>query len=340
MLTIHQHLDLAPYTTFGISVLAELAIEVHTLEEAKEAIDYINGLQKPMFILGGGSNMLLTKAPEGVVLINKMEGMEIVEEGDKDAIVKVGGGVNWHSFVLDSLEKGLFGLENLSLIPGTVGAAPIQNIGAYGVEQKEAFVKLEAVSLKDASLQVFEAEDCKFGYRDSIFKGEQKGKMLIAFVYYKLSKHPKINSSYGAISTILNERGIVEPSPKDISNAVIEIRRSKLPDPKIIGNAGSFFKNPVVPAALVEQLKSKFPKMPYYPTDDPDMLKVPAGWLIEKAGWKGYRKGNVGVHSKQALVLVNHGGATGQEIYDLSKEILESVEDTFGILLEREVNIF
>lgn len=273
-------------------------------------------------------------------LVIKLEllGMSLEQEAGEDVLVSSGAGEVWHDFVLYTLDNGWYGLENLSLIPGSVGASPIQNIGAYGVELKDHLEYLEALNKETLQLETFTKEDCHFGYRESIFKGALKGKYIITRVIYRLSKNGKINSSYGAISQQLETMGITDPTPKDISNAVIAIRRSKLPDPKEIGNSGSFFKNPIVPNDLFEILQKDYDDIPSYPVDE-TQVKIPAGWLIEKAGWKGKRFGSHGVHPHQALVLVNYGGATGEEIYALSSDIISSIEKKFGITLEREVNI-
>jgi UDP-N-acetylmuramate dehydrogenase len=282
--------------------------------------------------------MLLTKNIEGWVLKNEIAGIEKVNEDDEFIYVKAGGGENWHKFVLHCIEHERAGLENLSLIPGNVGASPMQNIGAYGVEIKDVFHELSAFHVKDHSLHTFTLAECGFGYRESVFKTKYKGQFVILDVTYRLRKKPVFNTSYGAIEEELTKMGVKELSIRAISDAVISIRSSKLPDPAQIGNAGSFFKNPSIPSPQYEALKQQFPSIIGYPNAN-GTVKLAAGWLIEQCGWKGYRKGDAGVHAKQALVLVNYGNATGAEIYQLSSEIMKSVEERFGVLLEREVNM-
>jgi UDP-N-acetylmuramate dehydrogenase len=271
-------------------------------------------------------------------LKNQIKGIEIVKEDNEHVYVKVGAGENWHSFVMFCVENNYAGVENLSLIPGNVGASPMQNIGAYGVEIKDVFHQLEAVHIKDKSVKRFDLVECEFGYRESVFKRKYKNQFVITSVTYRLNKIPKFNTSYGAINQELEKMGVKELSIQAISHAVINIRSSKLPDPKEIGNAGSFFKNPQIPKSQFLKLKEQFSDMPSFPVDD-QYIKVPAGWLIEQCGWKGYRKGDAGCYSKQALVLVNYGHAKGEEILQLSKHIIESVRKKFGVELEREVNI-
>lgn len=280
--------------------------------------------------------MLFTRNPEGLVVLNKIKGTEVLEENTDEVLVKVGGGTTWHDFVLYTIAQGWGGLENLSLIPGTTGAAPMQNIGAYGVEIKDTFHALEAVNRADGSLRTFKTNDCQFGYRSSVFKTSERDKWVISSVTFRLNKNPRFNTSYGAIQETLEARGTTTLSLQAVSDAVVHIRQSKLPDPKQIGNAGSFFKNPVIEEAHFNKLKQEFPAIPSYPQEDG--IKVPAGWLIEQCGWKGHRRGQVGVHDKQALVLVNHGGAQGSEIKKLSEDIQASVKEKFGIELEAEVN--
>ena len=293
-------------------------------------------LKKKLF-LGGGSNILLMNDFDGLVLKNEIKGLEVVLENEEKSILQVGGGEIWHDFVLQTLERNLSGIENLSLIPGTVGAAPMQNIGAYGVEIKDVFVALEALNLQTFEVEVFDKEKCNFGYRESFFKHDGKGKYVILNVSFELSKIPHFNVSYGAIKDTLIQMGIETIGSKAISDTVINIRKSKLPDPAKIGNAGSFFKNPELDKAFFDQIKTKFPEIPSYPIDE-KKVKVPAGWLIEQAGWKGKRFGEIGVHEKQALVLVNYGGGHGQEIADLAFKIQASVLDIFGINIMPEVN--
>ena len=332
---IKSNVDLKPYNTFGLSVKAEKFVEFSTVEELKDLIE--RHKSEPMLILGGGSNMLLTKDVKGLVLKNDLIGIEVTELGDK-VLVKAQAGEVWHDLVLFCIENGYGGIENLSLIPGSVGAAPMQNIGAYGVEIKDVFVELEALDIASGAIRTFNKEDCQFGYRESVFKRGLKGKYIITNITLKLSKSPVINTSYGAISSRLAEMGVTEPTIKDVSDAVIYIRQSKLPDPNEIGNSGSFFKNPVIPKSQFEALKKKFPDIAHYPVDD-ENVKIAAGWLIDKAGWKGKTIGNYGVHKNQALVLVNYGDAKGEDIYQLSEEILKSIKEIYGIELEREVNV-
>ncbi len=329
---IQQNKSLKQYNTFGINAIAKEYAEFESIEDLKQ-ID----LEKNHLVLGGGSNILFTKNVDGLVLKNNIRGIDLLEETDDHVIIRAGAGENWHQLVLSTVDRGLGGMENLSLIPGNTGASPMQNIGAYGVEIKDIFHSLEAFSVADKTVVTFRNEDCNFGYRESVFKNKYKGQFIICSVSFRLQKKPSINTSYGAISQELEKMGVINPSIKDVSNAVINIRSSKLPDPKITGNAGSFFKNPVVEKDLADSLKSTYPNLPYYTTGD--KVKLAAGWLIEQCGWKGYRKGDAGCYDKQALVLVNYGSATGNEIYDLSEQILESVKEKFKVILEREVNI-
>lgn len=289
-------------------------------------------------ILGGGSNVLFTRNFDGVVLQNHILGKEVMQEDEDHIFVKVGGGENWHQWVMYCLENNWGGVENLSLIPGSVGASPIQNIGAYGVELKDVFHSLEAIQLDTAQLHTFDRQACRFGYRDSIFKQKAKGKYFITSVTFRLDKQHQLHTSYGAIQTELDRMGVSAPSIHDISKAVIHIRQSKLPDPAVIGNGGSFFKNPVVSSSQLAMLQQAYPDIPHYPQAD-GSEKLAAGWLIEQAGWKGKRLGNYGVHDRQALVLVNYGGARGADIVALSKEIQASVKQQFGVELTPEINL-
>ena len=293
----------------------------------------------PLLILGGGSNILFTRPVEALVLRNQLQGIEIVNETPKFVELKAGAGVTWNEFVLFTVERNWGGIENLSLIPGSVGASPMQNIGAYGAEIKDVFVSLEALNIETLEIETFGKEQCAFGYRESVFKRALKGKYIITSVTYRLTKTPKFNTGYGAIQSELDAAGVADLSVKAISDAVIAIRRSKLPDPKELGNAGSFFKNPVVSSEKFRELVERFPAIPNYPQPE-NAVKLAAGWLIEQAGWKGKRVGNCGVHEKQALVLVNYGGATGNEIFELSGAIIHDIEEKFGVTLEREVNIW
>jgi UDP-N-acetylmuramate dehydrogenase len=338
VMNVQQNFSLKNLNTFGIEAKAKYFTEFHNITELKTILSLPEYKNEKLLILGGGSNLLFTSEFfNGLVLQNKIKGIEILNENQNEVIIKSGAGENWHDLVLSAISKNWGGMENLSLIPGTVGAAPMQNIGAYGVEIKDIFVSLEAVEIATGTIKTFELEECAFGYRSSIFKHAAKGKYIICSVSFKLSKNPSFNTSYGAISDTLKEMGITKLSAKSISEAVIHIRQSKLPDPKEIGNAGSFFKNPEIPVSLFEKIKSDYPEVPSYPTV-PDMIKLPAGWLIEKCGWKGKVVGHTGVHKNQALVLVNYGEAKGEEIKALSIEIQKSVKEKFGIELEAEVN--
>ncbi|MGE0560959.1 MAG: UDP-N-acetylmuramate dehydrogenase [Flavobacteriales bacterium] len=335
MLTIQHNISLKPFNTFGIDVESTSFVEVSSIDELKVVL---KKNKNDLLILGGGSNILLTQDFDGLVVKNNLIGIEILLENNEEVILKVGAGEVWHEFVMFCVENNWSGVENLALIPGTVGASPMQNIGAYGVEVKDVIVEVEALSLDDFKLQKFTNEACEFDYRSSIFKTTKKGKYFITSVTFRLSKKTKINSSYGAIEDELKSMGIINPTIKDISKAVINIRKSKLPDPKEIGNSGSFFKNPVVSFTKKNELLEKYPSMPYYLQNN-GTFKIAAGWLIETCGWKGKRIDDYGVHTKQALVLVNYGNASGNQIYQLSEEIIKSVQNTFGIELEREVNI-
>ncbi|MBF45533.1 MAG: UDP-N-acetylenolpyruvoylglucosamine reductase [Flavobacteriales bacterium] len=329
----HNH-PLKNLNTFGIYANAENFANFNSIEELKRLLE---NAKQPLMILGGGSNILLTQNIKGSILKNEIFGIDIIEEDNKSVAVKVGGGVVWHDFVSWSIERNLGGLENLSLIPGSVGAAPMQNIGAYGSEIKSVFKQLEAVNIESKELKIFENKDCQFGYRTSIFKTQLKNKYVICSVTFRLNKYPEFNTSYGAIEDELRDMGEIT-SLKSISQAVINIRSRKLPDPNIIGNSGSFFKNPTISNIEFQSLKKDFPLIVGYPNGDNE-TKVAAGWLIEQAGWKGFRDGDAGVHKNQALVLVNYGNAKGKDILNLSKKIQDSVEQKFGIQLIPEVNI-
>lgn len=334
---IQHNISLKPYNSFGIDVAARYFARFNSLEDLKALLLEKNN-KEPLLILGGGSNMLFTKDFDGWVFKNEMKGISVFHQDDDYVWVDACAGENWHAFVLDCITNNRAGVENLSLIPGNVGASPMQNIGAYGVEIKDVFVSLEAFSIQDKTLVTFSKEDCKFGYRESVFKRELKNKFVVTKVRFRLNKKPVYHTSYGAIQQELEDMGVQELSIGAISKAVIRIRQSKLPDPAVTGNAGSFFKNPEIETTQYLGLKHFYPDLPGYPTTLGNS-KIPAGYLIEKAGWKGYRKGDTGVHPKQALVLVNYGNATGEEIFALSQKVLESVQEKFGISLEREVNI-
>jgi UDP-N-acetylmuramate dehydrogenase len=334
---VKKNISLKPYNTFGIDTTAKYFVEVNTISELTEVLNKYKN--QPLFILGGGSNMLLTQDIDALVVYINLKGKTIVSSNRTHATIKAMAGENWHELVLWTIANNLGGIENLSLIPGNTGTAPIQNIGAYGVELKDVFVSCSATEIATGKELTFTLEDCNFGYRNSIFKNELKGKYIITSVQLKLTKeNHKLNTSYGAIEEQLDQVGITEPTIKDVSNAVIAIRQSKLPDPKEIGNSGSFFKNPVVSKEIFSQFIAKHPNAPFYKVSETE-YKIPAGWLIEQSGFKGKRFGDAGVHKKQALVLVNYGGASGKEIKQLSLKIQNTVEEKFGISLEAEVNI-
>jgi UDP-N-acetylmuramate dehydrogenase len=334
---IEKNKSLKAFNTFGIEAIAPYFCEVSRVEDVQEVLQQEHLRSMPLLILGGGSNVLFTRDPEGLVLLNRIRGVQLQQEDAEHVWVRVGGGENWHDFVLYTIAQGWGGLENLSLIPGTVGAAPMQNIGAYGVEIKDTFSQLEAVDRSNGQIRTFTGDECEFGYRSSIFKTRAKDRYVITSVTFKLHKIHRFNTTYGDIQKTLDELGIRDLSIKAISEAVIRIRQSKLPDPQQIGNAGSFFKNPVISRQLFDELQQEFPNMPHYP-QEAGWVKVPAGWLIEQAGWKGHRRGQLGVHDRQALVLVNHGGAKGSDIKQLAQDIQASVEEKFRIPLETEVN--
>ena len=338
MSIIRQNISLKNYNTFGIDVSAKLFGQFTTVEELQNIITDKNYQQEQLLIIGGGSNILFTKNLDGLALHNQITGIEIVEEDDNSVVVAGGSGIVWHDFVLHAININLGGIENMSLIPGSLGASPMQNIGAYGVEVKDTFEWLEAYHIKSGEIHRFDNAACEFGYRESIFKRKNKGQYIITKVALRLTKKHQLNTSYGSIEQELETLSITDPTIKDVSNAVIKIRESKLPDPKKIGNSGSFFKNPIIDNASFEAIKAKFPKIASYPAGKGKM-KIAAGWLIDQAGWKGRTMGNYGVHKNQALVLVNYGGSSGSDIYNLSEEIIQSIKETYGIDLEREVNI-
>ncbi len=333
---IHENYPLKPYNTFSIDAKAKFFNSFSFVEELEETLLMYS--EYPVFILGGGSNILFTKDYDGAVLKNDIKGIELQHEDADHVYVKVGAGENWHQFVLHCIDHNWAGIENLSLIPGNIGASPIQNIGAYGVELDDVFWSLEAFHLFEKRIHTFTREDCEFGYRNSIFKERYKDQFAIISVTFQLKKKPIFHTDYGAITEELEKMGVKDLSIKAVSQAVINIRSSKLPDPQKIANAGSFFKNPEVPTEKYETLKLQFPNFVAYPLAK-GSVKLAAGWMIEQCGWKGYRKGDAGCHANQALVLVNYGNATGKEIYDLSEEILQSVKKKFDVVLEREVNI-
>ena len=330
-----ENFDLSAYNTFGIQARTRYFAKISSVAELTNlSVDH----KLPLMILGGGSNVLFTRDFDGYILRNEIKGIEKTSEDEDHVYLRVGAGENWHGFVEYSISQGYAGIENLALIPGFTGASPMQNIGAYGVEIRDVFHRLDAFHLHDGELVSFAAKDCEFGYRESVFKRKFKGLFAISHVEFRLNKKPVFNTRYGAIEQELEKMQVKEPSIRAIADAVINIRRSKLPDPAVIGNAGSFFKNPEIPLEKFEVLKSKFPGIIGYPIDN-NRIKLAAGWLIEHAGWKGYREGNAGVHDKQALVLVNYGGAKGSDIYALSSKIIDSIRDRYNVELEREVNI-
>lgn len=331
-----ENISLRPYNTFGIEANARRFANIENLDQLRSIVE----TNKDLFVLSGGSNILLTRDIEKPVVHIQLKGIEVIPGNDSDhTLVRAQAGENWHEFVEWCIANDLGGLENLSLIPGQVGTSPMQNIGAYGVEIKDVFHELEAMEIESGRIVKFSADDCHFGYRESVFKNELKGKFIILNVTFSLTKrNHKLVTDYGAIRSELAERGIEKPTIKDISRVVIAIRQSKLPDPKELGNSGSFFKNPVIPKEQLESLQATYPDMPFYNIDSHD-VKVPAGWLVEQSGFKGKRFGDAGVHAKQALVLVNHGYASGAEILNLSKRIQAEVLRRFGIELATEVNI-
>lgn len=335
---IARNTSLKAYNTFGIDVTASRFISVTSLEDLKEVLS--KNYSEDLFILGGGSNMLLTKDIEATVLHVNLKGKEILSQTEDEVLVKINAGENWHETVLFTLENNWGGLENLSLIPGNTGTAPIQNIGAYGVELKDSFVSCEAIDIQTLEMVTFDREACKFGYRDSIFKSEVKDKYIITSITFRLTRrNHSLHTGYGTIEEALTEMGIDSPTIRDVSAAVIKIRKQKLPDPKILGNSGSFFKNPVVSTEDLAKIKTNYPEIPFYIISE-DEVKIPAGWLIDKAGLKGFREGDAGVHQHQALVLVNYGSATGKDILNLAESIQNKIKSQFGIELQPEVNIF
>lgn len=337
-LIVKENVDISGFTSMGVKAYAHYFVSIASIEQLNESLKLAQKKELRILVLGGGSNLLFVENFDGLIIKNTILGIEVLEENDESILLKVGAGENWNKLVEYAVSKGYGGIENLSLIPGTVGAAPIQNIGAYGAELKDTFDTLEALNIESGELQSFDKSQCKFGYRDSIFKKELKGKVIILSVTLRLCKNPKLNFEYSALRERLDEKGIQNPSIADISTAVIEVRQSKLPDPEKIGNTGSFFKNPEIKVTEFEKLKLEHPTIPGYRISD-TITKVPAGWLIEQAGWKGKRFGDAGVHEKQALVLVNHGKATGEELWELAQNVQASVVEKFNIRLTPEVNI-
>ena len=335
---IQENVSLKPYNTFSIDANAKYFAAFQNVAELEELLNSKLQTSNFQLVLGGGSNILFTKDFDGIVLKNEIKGIEIVKEDEENIHIRAGAGENWHRFVLHCVRNNYAGIENLSLIPGNIGASPMQNIGAYGVEIKDVFYELEAMHREEKSIKKFALDECRFGYRDSVFKSKYRDQFIITSVTYRLNKNPSFNISYGAIGQELEKMGIKDLSIQAISQAVINIRTEKLPDPKEIGNAGSFFKNPVIGNQQFVELKNAFPGVVAFPSGE-NHTKLAAGWLIEQSGWRGYRKGDAGCFPKQALVLVNYGAASGRDIFDLSEDILQSVQKTFGIILEREVNV-
>ncbi len=333
-----DHISLKKYNTFGVEAKARYLVTISDYDELKSLLTNFDPDKDKHLIIGGGSNLLFTKDFDGWILLNEIKGIVFTEETDNHVLIKVGSGENWSDFVDFTVAKGWGGLENLSLIPGTVGAAPVQNIGAYGVEQKEAFVSLEACNLKTGKVRIFNYPECDFGYRNSIFKAAEKGKWFVLDVTYRLQKTPELHLSYAPLRNAFAGKKAEQITVSAVSEAVKKIRRSKLPDQATLGNAGSFFKNPVVGREKFSRLKQQFPEMPFYPQENRN-IKIPAGWLIEQAGWKGRQLGNAAVYHEQALVIVNPGKATGQEILKLAETIQQDVYRQFGIELEPEVLI-
>ena len=331
-----SHNNLLPYNTMRMSAETKGIIPIYSEQDVFEVL--VKQLS-PLKIIGGGSNILITKDQDAYILKNEIKGIEIIDEDNDKVLIKVGAGENWHQLVMWSISHNLGGIENLALIPGCVGAAPMQNIGAYGIEQESVFHSLSAINLNEGITRTFYKSDCKFGYRESIFKNEYKGKYIITHVNYILSKNHKLNTTYGAINNKLEELKITEPTISDVACAVIAIRQSKLPDPKVIPNTGSFFKNPVVVISILESLKVEYPEIVSYPIDD-NSVKIPAAWLIQHAGFKGQRVGDAGTHKNHALVLVNYGNASGDDMLSFAKTIQNGVATKFGINLEPEVNIW
>lgn len=333
---IYENVSLKKFNTFGLNIKADRLVTFTHEENAIHFFELQNVSVQKCMILGGGSNLLFTEDFHGTMIHPEMEGISLEGKKGNEVIVSAGAGVIWDKLVESTVKKGLGGLENLSLIPGLVGAAPVQNIGAYGVEVKDTIEKVRAISIEDGSVREFNNEECGFGYRDSIFKRELKGKYFITKVYFRLSTKPKLCLEYGSLKDEINKPG--STSLVNVRNIVISTRQNKLPNPEQICNAGSFFKNPVVDGQVADKLKSKHPKIPVF-KDHSGGVKLAAGWLIEQCGWKGKRIGDAGVHDKQALVIVNHGNATGRELFDLSEEVKKTVADKFGIILEREVEV-
>lgn len=336
-MNILENYDLTKLNTFGIKVQAKFFVEVNSEKELVELFNSLEFKNNEKLFLGGGSNILFTKDFDGIVVLNKLKGIEILEENENEIIIKCAGGEIWNDFINFTVKNNYCGVENLSLIPGTVGATPVQNIGAYGIEVKDTIEKVETYDIKTGEKKIFSNEECKFGYRDSVFKNKLKGKYFISAVIFKLNKKSNLNISYKALKDYFEKNNLEVKNVKDISDAVINIRKNKLPDPKILGNAGSFFKNIYVDNKKFEKIKSEYPDISFF--EENGKIKIPVGWLIEKCDWKNKKVGNVGVYDKQALILVNYGGANGEEVKNLSNQIIASVFEKFGLKLETEVNI-
>ena len=337
-MNIIENYPLLKLNTFGVDVKAKYFTSINTINELIEATKTNVFKDLELLILGGGSNILFTKDFDGLVILNNIKGKEIISQNQQSIFLKIGAGENWHELVMYCVDNGWGGIENLSLIPGNTGTAPMQNIGAYGVEIKETFVELEALEISSGKIVKFNNSDCEFGYRESVFKNKMKNQYIILNITLELKKNPVLNINYGDVKAILESQNIKNPAIKEVSNAIIRIRQSKLPDPKKIGNSGSFFKNPLVSLNQLELIRKNYPNVVNYEINENE-FKIAAGWLIERAGWKGKKFNNYGVHEKQALVLVNYGLANGMEIFDLSEKIILDIKDKFGITLEREVNI-
>ncbi len=335
---IQSNTSLLAYNTFNLDVKADYLIKAKSITDLKDALLFAKSKAIDVLILGGGSNVLFRSDYKGLVILLETKGIEILKEDDKEVVIRAAAGENWNAFVEYCVKHCWYGIENLALIPGNVGTCPIQNIGAYGVEVKDVIDEVRVMDRSNFAEKTFKNNACQFGYRNSIFKGRAKGKYIITDVVFRLKKEGKLNTTYGAIRSELEKQGITKPTLKNVMDIVIHIRNSKLPDTKRLGNAGSFFKNPIIHESLFQKIKSQYPEIPYYPETN-NHLKIPAGWLIEKAGLKGVRQGNVGMHEKQALVLVNYGGANSHELINYKNEVIKKVKLMFGISLEVEVNI-
>ncbi len=343
-MVIHKDFDLTALNTFGVPAKASYYAEIENEEELLELFNSLEFKNNNRMFLGGGSNVLFTKDFDGMVILNKWDGIEVLKEDETSVTLRAMGGGVWHDLVLYAVERGYWGIENLSLIPGTVGAAPMQNIGAYGAELKDTLLRVETYEIQTGDKRVFDRRECNFGYRDSIFKNEAKGKYFISGIILKLSKLENKNIEYRALKDYFEKNKKIPETIKDISDAVIDIRQSKLPDPKVLGNAGSFFKNIFIDEEELRELQQSYPDIPNFrepaslDSGRGDQIKIPAGWLIESCGWKGKKVGHVGMHEKQALVLVNYGGATGKEIKSFAETVMDSVYTKFGLKLTPEVN--